>query len=360
MQITSLGASSLQADRSHAANAAGVAAGAAAVDASRPAAAGPAPIRAPEPVAAPLPRAGLQLLHDARNTRVASAQQAVSFLDRLGARLQALKADLGSALAGRPVPTERLEGERQALAQLWQQRSTAAGGQLDSQLRYRTDGVPVQGFTVRGLDARAAAPGAAETLTIAVGAPTTMRPAARVMLEPQASLQAQARSFDLALTPLGVRARPAVDGGLHFEVAEARWPQVREQLAIQGEGRRFPAGRLHRVQTDADPAALTPQALVLQDSPEGRVALQEVMDALARADSARQAARAVLEQDRAALAEPPQADDARWAQAFTAEFAAATQDAAQWREGSYGIRAALGAAVAGIGRQRVEALLSRV
>jgi hypothetical protein len=359
MQIPALGVANLKSERSTTAGVAtGTLAGAAPLSGPRLAVADLAPVAALDPVTTGLPRPGLQVLQETRNARVASAQQAVSYLDRLTSRLQRLKVDLGSALAGRPVPAERLEQERQALSTVWQQRLTTAGGQLDNQLRYQSEGTPVQGFTVRGLDANAPVATARETLTIAVGIPTTSRPAARVLLDPSASAMSQARSFDQALMPLGLRAEAALGGGLRFEVEEARWPQVREQLAIQGEGRRFPAGRLNRVQTDADASALTPQALVLHDGPEGRASLQQVVDALARTDSAREAAREVLNADRDTLITQRQAGDADWAQGFVADFAAATQDAAQWRAGSYGIRAALGAAISGLSRPRVMSLLT--
>ena len=360
MQIPPLGAGSLQPERSLAAGSHGVSGATAptATQATVPSAALARPARPTPPTATALPRPGLQVLQDGRNERVASAQQALLYLDRLSTRLQHLKSDLGNALAGRPVPTERLEGQRQALAQLWQQRQTQAGGQLDNQLRYVPDGVPTQGFTVRGLDANAPLATASETLTFAIGLPTSTRPAARVPLAPEATAQTQSRSFQYALAPLGLRVQAAPGGGLRFEVDEARWPQVRDQLAIQGEGRRFPAGRLHHVQTDPEPAALTPQALALEDSPAGRVALQQVITALGRTERARQDAHAVLEQDRAQLDQQPPAGDSAWAQGFAADFAQATQDTARWNAGSYGIRAALGAAVSGVERHRVSTLLA--
>lgn len=357
MQIPPLGAGSLQPERSLAAGSNAVS-GAADPSATQLAVPTNALVRPARPTTSALPRAGLQVLQEERNQRVASAQQAVGYLDRLSTRLQQLKADLGNALAGQPVPAERLEGQRQALAQLWQQRQTEAGGQLDNQLRYVRDGVPTQGFTVRGLDANAPLATAPETLTVAIGLPTSTRPAARVQLTPEANAQTQSRNFQYALAPLGLRAQAAPGGGLRFEVDETRWPQVRDQLAIQGEGRRFPAGRLHHVQTDPEPAALTPQALVLEDSPAGRVALQQVITALGRTERARQDARAVLEQDRNQLDSQAQAGDSAWAQGFTADFAQATQDTARWQEGSYGIRAALGAAVSGVERHRVSTLLA--
>lgn len=357
MQIPALGAGSLAPERSLATNGSAVS-GAAAPSALQPTTQNTAPVRLPAAPARALPRPGLQVLQDDRNQRVASAQQALGYLDRLGTRLQQLRSDLGSALAGQPVSAERLEGQRQALAQLWQQRQSQAGGRLDNQLRYAADGVPAQGFTVRGLDANAPPASAAETLVIAIGQPTSTRPAARVQLMPEADAQAQSRQFQYALAPLGLRAQAAPAGGLRFEVDESRWPQVREQLAVQGEGRRFPAGRLHRVQADAEPAVLTPQTLVLDDSPAGRAALQQLTMALGRTERARQDAQAVLVQDRQQLDSLPQAADSDWAQGFTAQFAQAAHDTARWNAGSYGIRAALSAAVSGVERHRVGTLLA--
>jgi hypothetical protein len=344
MQITPLRPGGLGLDRSQAPD-----------SVAAPPRTGEAPAAAPATAASALPvvHAGVRGLDALRNTRVAGAQQALAYLDRLAPRLRNLQTDLSRAAAGQPVPADRLESQRTRLDQLWSERATAAGTALDPQLNYSAAEPARRSFTVRGLDQ---APQARETLTLALGLPSAARPAVRVQLDPAATPQAQADAFAQALAPLGLQAEAAAGGGLRFSVAEPRWPQVRDGLALQGEGRQFAAGRLHRVAADPQPDVLTPARWTLQDEDGARQALQQVGTALQRTESAREDARAVLDDDRAALAGASPARDAAWAERFGTEFAAQLRGESGPRSG-YGMQATLGAALWGLGRQRVERLL---
>lgn len=345
MQISPLGAGGATLDRALATG--GVAATRPVVDTR--------PVQAELPVAFVLPtHAGLRTLDPSRNQRVASAQQALDWLDRLAPRLQNLKSDLAGQIAGQPVPAERLENQRQRLQQTLAERPARAGGELDAQLRYTPGQPAVQAFTVRGLETP---PAVQETLAVALGIPSAVRPAVRLRLDPEADPATQARAVDQALLPLGLRAQAGEQGGLRFEVAESRWPQVRTGLAVQGEGKRFPAGRLHQVAADATPGVLAPQGWQLQDADGARQALREVAEAQGRADTARRQARSVLEQERLALAGQQGAEEGDWAAGFVDDFAAVLQQGGSAREGGYRLQAGLVAAVSGVGRQRVERLL---
>ncbi len=305
------------------------------------------------PSALPVAHAGLRGLDALRNQRVAGAQQTLAYLDRLAPRLRNLQTDLSRVAAGQPVPANRLESQRARLEQLWNERAAAAGTALDPQLNYSAEQPARRRFTVRGLDQ---APQGRETLTLALGLPSAARPAVRVQLDPTATPQAQADAFAQALAPLGLQAEAAANGGLSFSVTEPRWPQVRDGLALQGEGRQFAAGRLHRVAADPQPDVLTPALWTLQDEDGARQALQQVGTALQRTEAAREDAGAVLDEDRAALAGAAAARDAAWAQRFGTEFAARLRGETGARSG-YGLQATLGAALWGLGRQRVERLL---
>lgn len=308
---------------------------------------------APAPAALPPVHAGLRGLDPQRNARVGAAQQTLAYLERLTPRLRNLQTDLDRAAAGQPVPAERLESQRVRIAQIWSERAAVAGGELDAQLGYSPGESATRSFTVRGLEQT---PQARETLTLAVGMPSAARPSVRVTLDPDATPQTQAQAFDQALRPLGLRA-DADSGSLRFTVAESRWPQVRDGLALQGEGRQFAAGRLHRVAADPQPDALAPQQWALTEETGARQAAQQLGQALQRAEAARSTARGVLSADRTALADAPAAQDSEWATRFGTEFAASLQGQDRVREGGYGLQAALGAALWGLGRQRVERLL---
>lgn len=344
MQVTPLRPGGLGLDKPHAADS---------VAPAPPLADAAAKRLVPTPATLPPVHAGLRGLDPQRNGRVAAAQQTLAYLERLTPRLRNLQTDLDRAVAGQPVPAERLESQRLRIAQLWNERAAVAGGELDAQLDYSPGQGATRRFTVRGLDQP---PQARETLTLAVGMPSAARPSVRVTLDPDATPQAQAQAFDQALRPLGLRA-DAQAGGLQFTVAESRWPQVRDGLAVQGEGRQFAGGRLHRVAADPQPDALTPQQWALSDETGGRQAAQQLGQALQRAEAVRSTARGVLGADRSALADAAPAQDAAWAARFGTEFAASLQGQERPREGSYGLQAALGAALWGLGRQRVERLL---
>lgn len=347
MQVTPLSPGGLGLDRSHAAD--GVV--------PQRLADGLPPARPVPAVAAHPPvHPGLRGLDSQRNTRVAAAQQTLDYLDRLTPRLRNLQTDLGRAAAGQLVPVERLENQRARLGQVWNARTAAAGEELDAQLGYRPGEPARRSFTVRGLDQGAQA---REMLTLAVGVPSAARPAVRVLLDPDTELPVQARALAQALAPLGITAEADADGRLQFSVAESRWPQVRDGLAVQGEGRQFAGGRLHRVAADAQPDVLTPQQWTLGQEAGSKAALQQVGTALERAEAARENARAVLSQDRSALAAAPAGRDAAWAARFGTEFAATLNGAERPRDGGYGLQAALGAAIWGLGRERVERLLER-
>ncbi|CAN7566331.1 hypothetical protein LJR039_004013 [Pseudorhodoferax sp. LjRoot39] len=344
MQITPLRPGGLGLDRSHASDSVAAVPRTGDVPAAAP---------APAPSALPVVHAGLRGLDAQRNQRVAGAQQALAYLDRLAPRLRNLQSDLSRAAAGQPVPADRLESQRARLDQLWAERATAAGTALDPQLHFNAEQPARRSFSVRGLDQP---PQARETLTLAVGLPSAARPAVRVQLDPQATPQARADAFAQALAPLDLQAEADAGGGLRFSVAEARWPQVRDGLALQGEGRQFASGRLHRVAADPQPDVLTPAQWTLQDEDGARQALQQLGTALQRTEAAREGARTVLDDDRAALADAAPARDAAWAQDFGTAFAARLRGESGPRD-SYGRQATLGAALWGLGRQRVERLL---
>ncbi len=311
--------------------------------------------------ASTLPKGALPVWNPARNADVSGAQQALQFLDRLSSRLQNLKSDLGSALAGNAVPAERLEQQRQSLAQLWNARTREAGDRLDGRLVYRAEAPAAQTFRIQGLDA---APTSRETLAITVGTPTPARPAAVVVVEPGLEPKTLARRLDQALAPTGLRAEAAEDGGLRFSVPESQWPAVRDTLAIRGEGRRFPTGPFHRVRAQAEPSAMAPESWTLAPGREGRETLQRIVDAQGRAGQARDAARSVLQQAGRELGGAMAARDAAWAQQTAQRLAAgsggsaATDAAGTDPRTSYHPVAALDAALPRISRQRILRLLA--
>jgi hypothetical protein len=308
------------------------------------------------------PKAGLPTWDPQRNQQQANAQQAVQFLDKLAARLQGLKSDLGSALGGAPVPQERLESQRKALSQLWAARAAQAGGQLDARLTYHEAAPASQGFAIRGLDAASLSSADRETLAIVLGAPTAARPATLVTLEPGLDAKALARRFDRALAPLGVRTEATPEGGLRFAVPEAQWPAVRDTLSIRGEGRRFPTGPFHRARVEAEPAALTPDTWSLETGASGRKTLQQIVEAQTQANRAREAALGALQRGNRQLDTAHAAQDGEWAKKYAEGFEALARGASAAgtpaAPANYQALFSLGAALPQVSRERIRSLLS--
>jgi hypothetical protein len=316
-------------------------------------AAGPTAPTPPQPTQ-PV-HAGLRGLDMQRNARVASAQQVAAYLERLSPRLRNLQTDLGRSLAGQLVPADRLQSQRARVDQLWSERSRTSGGELDAQLEYRPGTPATRSFQVRGLDRPAQT---RETLTVAIGLPSAARPAVRVVLDPDATAAQQAKAFEQALLPHGVQAQANEHGGVRFSVQESRWPAVRDGLAVQGEGKQFAGGRLSRIAADPQADVLTPAQWDLSTDAGTRQAAQQVGTALLRAELARDTARNVLNDDRAALASAAPAQDGDWAAGFGAEFAAKLNGLNGAAESDYRLQAALTASIWSLGRHRVERLLA--
>jgi hypothetical protein len=214
---------------------------------------------------------------------ISGAQQAIDFLEQSAAQLRALKTDLSAKLAARQLRDGQVEQRIRQFTDTWKTRSQASGGTLDAQLQYSTDEA-TQRFTVRGMTLANLRSGARETLAISVGSGTAgLR---SVHLSPNLSDGEIVARFDQALAPAGVRVSVGKDGELVFSTAEANWPGVRDALAVQGGGMRFPGGQLNRLRTEAEAPAVMPENWGASDIESMRATLQQVTQALAHVDEA--------------------------------------------------------------------------
>lgn len=320
---------------------------AAAGGAARPAAAANPAVR--EAGAASLPgRAGLRPVDPGLNGKVAGAQRTLDFLEQADRRLQGLKLAFGGTLAdgADEAATAALRTQVERFAAFWRQRGSATGGALDGRLNYGEPGAATQRFRIRGLDFGSLGSGERETLSLSLGA----RGTATLVVEPGLGERAVLARLDQALAPLGLRAQRDAAGQLAFAVAEGDWPAVRDALAIKGEGQRFPTGQFHRMRAEAEADAIQPQHWQVEDVAARRQTLREVSGAL---DLVRRA-RAGVGQSAAALAaelETTVPAAGAGVAAFAARFAAAGS------QPGFDAFAAVAPALAGVSRQRVEALL---
>jgi hypothetical protein len=341
MQIVALTPSGIAADRPAApARAPGV------DDAAMAAAAADS---APAPAAAPV-RAGLTNWDPQLNGQVADAQQALAFLDQAATQLQGLKADLSGKLAGRPVSDDQLSAGLRQFAATWSKRAQATGGSVGPQLDYSSPAPAVQRFTVRGLTLRNLQAGDAETLTFSVAG--AGRGAMSVQVDPGLSDDQIVQRFNQALAPANIGVGVDDGGSLVFSVAEDAWPRVRDTLAVRGGGQRFPSGQPVRVKTDAEPAAVQPEAWQAGETERLRRTLQQVVQALDRVHNAQDAIDRALAAATACIGDSTGADAAVPAASYAQDFATAIS------QPGFAAFTPVTAALTGISRDRVLSLLA--
>jgi hypothetical protein len=274
--------------------------------------------------------------------QVASAQQALDYLDRVATQLEALKGELTAKLAGtRNGSRLQLEVQARQLAQTLAARRKDGGGSVDSNLNYSTRPA-TQRFRIRGLDIASLKQSAPQTISFSVG--SAGGPQMAVTIEPDQSDQQIARALDRALAPMGVHASLDENGELVFSTPESNWSSVKDSIAVSGRG---------RVTTDEVPANLAPQQWnVGTDTGNAdalRQSLREVVQALERVHKSQAAASAALQAASAqvAEAETPPPDVLLAAEDF-GKVAASTD---------YESLIALTSALVGVSRDRVLALL---
>ena len=318
-------------------------------------------------VSAPIRRAS-RIGNTDLNRQIAGAQQALAYLDHLGAQLQGLKTALVARLAeaqreqtagGADAGTkpradaagEALDQQIRRFSELWRNRSAATAGALDARLSFSAPGEARQSFRVRGLNMASLRTGGRETLTLAVGG-QGRRVTATVAIEPDMTDEALVSRLDRALAPLGIRAERDSGGELLFSVPEAAWPLVRDTLTIRGEGRRFPTGQFNQVRTLPEPSVIRPENWSAADEAALRRTLQQVNEALNAVRRARQDVSRVLAELGRQLAPRTAEADALWSSEFARHFERTAGRA------DYEVLSAIMPALLGINRHRVLALLS--
>lgn len=299
------------------------------------------------PAPAPL-RRGLSNLDAPLQSDVSGAQQAIDFLEQSAAQLRALKTDIAAKLATRQMRDGQVEQRVRQFTEAWRNRAQATGGTLDAQLNYSND-PSTQRFTVRGMTLANLRNGARETLAISVGAGTAgLR---SVHLAPGLSDAEIVSRFDQAMAPAGVRVSVNKDGELVFSTPEDAWPAVRDSLAVQGSGIRFPAGQLNRVKADAETPAVMPENWGTSDIDSMRATLQQVTQALSQVE----AALAKVRQEFAAATQHVQSDLPEIEVAGMGQMADVFANLA--KEPGYAALVSLTSALVGINRDRVVSLL---
>ena len=235
------------------------------------------PVNPTPTTAAPL-RRGLNNWDQPLQNDISGAQQALDFLEQSAGQLRSLKADLSARLANRQRADGVLESNVRQFSNAWRNRSAASGGTLDAQLNFSNESTNTR-FTVRGMNVGNLRNGGREVLALSLGGQNLRS----VVLEPGLTDQQIAGRFDDALAPSGVRVKLGDDGQLEFSAPEAQYAGIRDSLAVQGNGQRFPAGQLNRLKADAETPAVDPDSWQTADAEGLRATLQQVLQALAQA-----------------------------------------------------------------------------
>ena len=298
---------------------------------------------------APTPlRRGLSNMDAPLQNDVSGAQQAIDFLEQSAAQLRALKTDIAAKLASRSMRDGQVEQRVRQFNETWRNRTQASGGTLDAQLNYSNQ-PSTQRFTVRGMTLANLRNGARETLAISVGGGTAgLR---SVHLAPGLSDAEIISRFDQAMAPAGVRVSLNKDGELVFTAPESAWPAIRDSLAVQGSGIRFPAGQLNRIKADAEAPIVVPEGWGTADMESMRATLQQVTQALAHVE----AALAKVRQELAVATQRAQIDLPEIEVVGMGQMAEVFANVAN--EPGYAALVSLTSALVGINRDRVVSLL---
>lgn len=304
----------------------------------------------PTPTSAAPLRRGLSNFDQSLQNDVSGAQQALDFLEQSAAQLRNLKADISGRLANRQRPDGVLESNLRQFSNAWRNRSEASGGTLDAQLNYSSNssnGASTR-FTARGMNVGNLRTGGREVLAISLGGQNLRS----VTLEPGLSDQQIAQRFDDALAPAGVRVKLADDGQLEFSAPEAQWANLRDSLAVQGNGQRFPAGQLNRIKAEAEAPAVDPDNWQTADVEGLRATLQQVLQALSQVERS-------IASVRSALAQAGERVKNNTSSASTEGMEQAAENfVSTAKQPGYQSLLSISSALAGISRERVVSLLS--
>jgi hypothetical protein len=337
---------------------------------------------APAPSPSTPLRAGLSNWDHQLQGEIASAQQALNFLDQSAAQLQALKSELAARLASRTTASAltgaksaasasatatpdagadattgsadtSLQASVQQFSNTWKQRQSTAGGSLDAQLSYTSPAPAAQRFTIRGLTIANLQAGGKEILNFSVSGAT--QSLSSVSITPGLSQDEIVQRFNQALAPANISASVDASGAMVFSTPEASWATVRDTLSVRGGGIRFPSGQMNRVKVDAEAPAIAPETWSTGDTEALRQSLQQVVLALAQVQQARASVSQALgnANGRVASVQTPDADASgvgmdRLAQNFSKTASAPGYDSLL----------SLTSALIGISRDRVVSLLS--
>lgn len=251
------------------------------------------------------------------NQQLSSMQSADSYLGDLQTRLSQLKLNLSRQISS-PQPNGE-EGIRQAVQQvgeLLKERGKRSGNSLDATLKLRLTEPVRSRFSLQGLESLEKIRQSGRETLLFSGGRQLAEPVA-VVLDEQMSDEQILRRFNGSLGQAGIRAELDQNGALKFSAREGDWQKLKDQLAVQGEGKLFDKGQYVRLQSEEEQLLSFPEELQLDSFRELRRLLDSVVAGLDKVTSLREQLSNRQQEIREFLARQAHADEKQWAVDFS-------------------------------------------
>ncbi len=280
----------------------------------------PAPLRAGAPAETPHTETtpskntsfSLQL-----NQQLSSMQSADSYLGDLQTRLSQLKLNLSRQISSpQPNGEESIRQTVQQVGELLKERSKRSGNSLDANLKLRLTEPVRSRFSLQGLESLDKIRQSGRETLLFSGGRQLAEPVA-VVLDDEMSDEQILRRFNGSLGQAGIRAELDQNGELMFSAREGDWQKLKDQLAVQGEGKLFDKGRYVRVQSEDEQLLSFPEELQLDSFRELRRLLDSVVAGLDKVTSLREQLSNRQQEIREFLARQAHAGENQWAMDFS-------------------------------------------
>ena len=280
----------------------------------------PAPLRAGAPAETPHTETtpskntsfSLQL-----NQQLSSMQSADSYLGDLQTRLSQLKLNLSRQISSpQPNGEESIRQTVQQVGELLKERSKRSGNSLDANLKLRLTEPVRSRFSLQGLESLEKIRQSGRETLLFSGGRQLAEPVA-VVLDDEMTDEQILRRFNGSLGQAGIRAELDQNGELKFSAREGDWQKLKDQLAVQGEGKLFDKGRYVRVQSEDEQLLSFPEELQLDSFRELRRLLDSVVAGLDKVTSLREQLSNRQQEIREFLARQAHADEKQWAMDFS-------------------------------------------
>lgn len=214
------------------------------------------------------------------NQQLSSMQSAERYLSDLESQLSHLKLSLGRELsAAQKGDADNVSRSLQKVRTLLEERVQRSGNSLDASFKLHLSGLVRSRFSLEGLESIEAIRQSGKETLLFSGGRQLPEPVA-VILDDDLSDRQILRRFNTTLGQAGLRAELDQAGGLKFSARESDWLALRDQLAVQGEGKLFAQEGFTRLQSTEEELLSLPAGIQLDSQLELRRVLDSVVAAL--------------------------------------------------------------------------------